>query len=288
MDEKSFDFEAALLMGEPSHTPHQMDWEYNNHLDPWWLDFVYEDYDWNDPQWRRQNKGKYAWLPVLMKNGMFFMVTPSQYKRMSFHSVDDPKLWGAKIDRDPETGNITGVYARRYGRADEPHGNRLVYAHREVMRAIAWYGKVDHANKYGLDCRGTTKTVVNLRRVSGRLNNSNTSRYKADGLPPGVYRRGKGSRGQQMYGGQYSIRLSTNKVKTIRSRKWSDPERARKWYLNQLKRRFKTKMWVHDSTTVHYPVFPKRKVKTREINLAATRGNHAPSLRVAQEQPIPF
>jgi len=263
MDERSFDFEAALLAGELEQT--DAGYEFNNAIDPWWDDYIYNLYDWGDPKWRKQNRGKFAWLPVVMNNGMFFMVSPSQYKRMMFHGKNDPKSWCAKIDRDPKTGKVTGIYARRCGRKDEP---RIVYAHREAMRALAWLGKVDHGNRRGLDCRGSTRVLVNLRRVSSRLNASNSLRQKADGLPSGVHKRGKGAKGQQLYGGQYCVRVSTNKVRTIRSRKWSSIERAKQWYLNQLNRRFNTKMWVHDVTSLNYPTFPPRRVKRIEIDLA--------------------
>lgn len=249
--------------------------------DPWWEKFRYDLYDWNDPVFLRKNRGRYGFMPILLKGGYFMMVSKKDHKRMTRHRDGSPKLWCAKIDRDKE-GNITAVYARRGGRGKEP---KTVYAHRELLYCLhREKGVVDHKNGWGLDNRrGTVKRPVNLRNTnhSENTHNANRVRLKNFGLPRGVERRGT------RFGGIRAKRLSRNKVLTIRSKvTWATPEPAARWYQNQLKALHRgRKNWVHNPTARSIPIFPRR-LRRDVSKKRATRG--AKATRAEARYEIPF
>ena len=108
----------------------------------WWEYFRLDAFDWEDPEFVRANRGRYAYRVVPISQGYCMLVSPHDYKRMTTHKDGSRKRWRVKIDRDAE-GNISGVYALRTGRGDEP---KTVYAHRELLNCLYDKGEVDHLN----------------------------------------------------------------------------------------------------------------------------------------------
>ena len=216
-----------------------------------------DKYDWNDPKWLAQNKGKYAFLPIPLTQDYFMIVSPKDYKRMTTYPDGRPKKWYASVKRDKE-GNLVGLYGGRSGRGDEP---AYVGAHRELLHCLDAKGPVDHVNQWGLDNRaGTSRCPVNLILESVAVNMYNAVRYRwvHIGLLRGVEKRGVNKEGKQRYGGVRARRLGKNKVKTYRSKRtWLKEWFAHRWYLNQIKRLSGGRTsWAHRPETVHFPKFP--------------------------------
>lgn len=240
------------------YTPAPREESANTHSGPeteWWLRYQYDLYDWDDPNFKKANRGKNAFRPIPLTHGYCMLVSPPDYRRMTQYPDGSPKTWYAKIDRD-ERGNILKVYARRHGRDDEP---KYVYAHRELINCLHKSGTVDHVNGEGLDNR----KKVNLHwHKNRRVNNHNVVRKrKANiGLPAGVEPRGKNSSGIPLYGGIRCVRLGPHRVKVIRTKRtWKSPQPAARWYQNQLKRLHnKRSSWVSNPYSVNYAVMPPR------------------------------
>lgn len=221
-------------------------------IEPHWSEkFQYDLYDWDDPEFLAQNKGKSSWLPVLLTRGYFMMVARVDYRLATLYPDGAPKRWHAHILRDPD-GNIVKVYACRRGRSDEM---KSVYVHRELKGCILGTGVVDHKNGWGLDNRST----VNLCRTGYSANGSNSVRRRTKNfdLPVGVERIEKGSK-KGRYRGIRAKRLGKRRVKVIRSKlTWASPDLAARWYQNQLRTLHKgRKSWAHNPDSVNWPVFP--------------------------------
>lgn len=213
-------------------------------------DFQHELYDWNDPAFKKTNKGKTAYLPVLLTRGYFMMVSPQDHWRMTHFPDGSIKKWHLKKDID-ELGNIIGLYAKRRGRSGEPCS---VYAHRELLGILHGKTEGDHINGFGLDNRR-----INLKVASEIENKQNRTRIRKahPELRTGVEYRGRNRKGQQLFGGIRAVRLRKNKVKCIRTKRtWTSQEKPAQWYLNQLKKIHKRATWSHHSPSVNYPVFP--------------------------------
>lgn len=223
----------------------------------WWLKFQYHLYDWNDPEFKRKNRGKYAYMPIRLTQGYFMMVSPSRYEEMTTYPDGSPKTWMAKVDTSG--GEIIGVYALRraqvrLGEKPESH----IRAHRELLKIVDHPSLVgDHINGWGLDNRSLPRTRLNLDAIKQGPNVSNAVRFSKFGLPPGVERTGKP--GNYRYNGKVCIRLSRKKVVTLRSRKWKTAKPAAAWYQNYLKRTHKRSAWAHNPKSVNFPIFPPLK-----------------------------
>ncbi len=217
-----------------------------------------DKYDWDDPEWKKQNNGPFGFLPIPLSQGYFMIVLKRNHKRMSTWPDNSLKKYHAKIDLG-EDGKVLGVYGRRSGHGGEEPD--YVYAHREVLECLYANGDVDHINGWGLDNRGETSDgePVNLRLVSKRTNGHNSRRERPvhHGDFSGVEKKRLNSKGQQLYGGKVCKRLG-KKVKTFRSKRlWLSPGPANLWYKNKLKKlNGGREMWAHSPVTVNYPVFP--------------------------------
>lgn len=220
-----------------------------------------EKYDWEDPAWKRQNKGCFSFLPIPLTQGYFMIVSRRDFRRMTTFPDGSRKRWYANVQRD-DRGNILKVYAVRRGRDNEP---RAVLAHRELLRCLHEKGEVDHVNSWSLDNRGNPGQIVNLILGPRSLNviNSVVFRRVNPGLLSGVEHRGFSKEGKQRYGGIRSVRIRPSgkgSVKTFRSKKrWLTQGPAHRWYLNQLKKLSAGRTtWAHSLETVarQFPVFP--------------------------------
>ena len=231
---------------------------------PHWVEKFYDmnKYDWNDPDFVRQNRGDNAFLPVPLTQGFFMIVPKRMHTRLTKYPDGTPKKWTVKIDLNKQTGKIIKVYGRRQGRGDEPE---TVYISREIMGVMHGRGDVDHVNGRSLDNRLSSEG--NLAYISVRQNMSKAFRTRKvnHDLQRGVELRGKNRRGEQMYGGTLRIRRGA-KVKAVRSKvRWASQERAHTWYLNQLKKRFKRVNWAFNSVSVTYPTFPPLMESERDL-----------------------
>jgi len=255
-DRLEFDDDVLLPFAEPHEIIPAM-------RNAWWIDFEYDRYDWNDPTFKKKNRGHESYRPIKLTQGYFMMVPVKAYRQMTTYPDGSPKKWHAIVHLYAETGEIESVYAKRHGREiyDEP---RSVYAHRELLGIVQELGVVgDHVNGKGLDNR-----FINLKRVGSDVNNHNTTRPRADGLPIGVERTGKP--GNYRYNGKVCARRSRKKVITIRSRKWKTPEPAAAWYQNYLKRKHKRTEWAHNPGSVFEPFFPPRWDSEPELSVKKT------------------
>ncbi len=212
--------------------------------------FQYDHYDWNDAEWKKRGRGKYAYRVIPLTQGYFMMVSPQDYKRMTIYPDGSPKRWHAHVGRERD-GTISKVYAERKGRGDEP---AIVSAHREVLNAL-WSSKDgDHINGWGLDNRRVNLDLVHRRR---NIINALRERQVHVGLLRGVEKRGKNRAGMQHYGGKVCKRLKSGKVRTFRSKRtWLSQEPASRWYMNWLKRHNGRTAWAHSPKSVNYPAFP--------------------------------
>jgi len=241
-----------------AHLPVPHASEYPDH----WLELFrnLDEYDWNDPTFKKLNKGKFAFRPIPLTKGYFMIVAPRNYRRMTLFPDGKKKKWHAR-ERLDEKNNLVSVYACRRGRGDEP---KDVYAHRELRGCIFSSVPVDHVNGYGLDNRMEPNLRVTNRNGE---NNHNAVRQRTVhlGLPPGVERCGPKD---TLYRGIRSIRLGPKKVLTIRSKRmWKTPEPAARWYQNQLKKLHNRVNWAHSPTTVNFPKFPPRMEQEPEYRL---------------------
>lgn len=246
----------------------------------WWENYHYDNYDWDDRQWLRRNRGPLAWRPIPLSQGYFMAVLATNYKHMTQYPDGRPKRWIVKIDRNPLDGSIRAVYARRKGR--KKYGEPTwVFAHRELLNVLEFPQIVgDHINGEGLDNRGTARRAVNLAKATKSQNGHNTFRSRPvhGGLPAGVEKRGKDSKGRQLYGGKVCVRLSRSKVKTIRSKDtWLKPSAAAKWYTDYLKRLHNRSRWVHKVSCVPKLDLPRRLEDPIEVpvQMAPVRGIEA-------------
>ncbi len=231
-------------------------------LDPWWEEFQYDLYDWDDPEFIAKNIGMLAYMPIRLTQGYFMMVHPSRYKEMTEHPDGLPMSWYAHVRR--REGEIVGVYAMRKGRAGFDNMD-CVLAHRQLLSIVDDSPTVvgEHLNRCGLDNRCQKEgDPVNLIIAGRDENGQNTVRFRADGLPTGVVRTGK--EGNYRYHGQVCVRHSKTKVVTLRSEKWSEPGPAAKWYTDYLEQKWKRTMWAHRPDSVNPPFFPRRKTKARK------------------------
>lgn len=229
----------------------------------WWEKFQLDLYDWNDPLFKKRNRGPGAYLPVPLTQGYFMIVERRDYVRMRQFPDGRPKKWRVKIDRN-EYGEIVGIYAQRVGRGNEP---ATVYAHREILGILHSKGQGDHGNRWGLDNRGR----ANLRYVNRRENNCNRvlPRRTNFGLKTGVERR-RTKAGKDRFGGIRAMRLGPRRVRVIRTvQVWLTQEPAHRWYLNQLKKLHKRSSWANDPLSVNFPTFPP----SAESEPAAPRQN---------------
>jgi len=248
--------------------------------DNWFDKFQYDLYDWDDPEWKRTNRGRYAWKPIKLTQGYFMMVSPRDYERMTKHPDGYPKHWCVRIDRNRDDGSITGIYASRCGRGNEP---KSTLAHRELLDCLFDPGVGDHVNGWGLDNRlGTPEEMVNLCYVDYSGNGHNALRANTSGLPRGVERR------SDRFGWKVCKR-SGKKVITIRSEEtWPTPEGASRGYLQELARlNDKRKMWAHDPKSVkrQLPKFPP----LLESEISDTSAQMRNQSRAATEElQIPF
>ncbi len=231
--------------------------------DEWWLKFQYHLYDWEDPEFKKLNRGKFAYLPIKLTQGYFMMVSPSRYEEMTNFPDGATKTWCAHVRCPNRDGEITGVYAVRRGHKLRGEATSIL-AHRELLRILDQPSlEGDHMNGWGLDNRSLPRTRVNLDAVKHGPNISNTARSSQFGLPPGVERTGKP--GNYRYNGKVCMRLSRKKVVTIRSRKWKTAEPAAAWYRNYLKRTHKRSAWAHNPKSVNFPIFPPVKPEYRVL-----------------------
>lgn len=231
-----------------------------------WFRFYQEDqYDWNDPEWlKKTERGKYAWRKIaiyqrrsgskkpgdVVPSGYFMAVSPTDYRRMMLHEDGSKKVFTLETDRDPTTGEIHRLYARRSGRGDEP---RTVRAHREVMHCLHSKLVVDHYSGHGLDNR--SGRYGNLKQVRPSENSTNCSRTRTKNvdLPKGVEIRSRRN-GEIRYGGTRRVRISKKKVLCIRSKRvWKTPEPAARWYQNQIKEKFKRDTWCESPVPLLFP-----------------------------------
>ena len=234
-------------------------------------DFLYDLYDWNDPEFLEKNTGPYAIYPILLTKGYFMIVSPSQYKSMTEFPDGTPKKWCASIRHDHE-GNLIGGYAHRHGRKSliegEPDEPKTVSAHRELLGCLhAKNAVIDHVNGIGLDNRAMKDHAINLKRTTHRGNGSNAQRTRSvhTDLLPGVERCGVGN---LLFQGVISRRLSKIEaqllgkiVDTKRSRPlmWETQEPAHEWYLEELKKRNGDRTeWARVSESVNWPILPPR------------------------------
>jgi len=217
--------------------------------------FLHDQYDWENPEFQKKNRGRYAYRVIPLSRGYFMMVSPQDYKLLTEHADGSKKRWFIHAIHDRETGKLTALYARRSGRGDEPN---TVYAHREVLDCLHGSDVVDHKNGYGLDNRrGTPRHPVNLCHVarSENAHNTNNRRWVNFHLPRGVEERGK------RFGGIYAKRLSKTKSVVTRSKQtWETPEEAALWYQKQLEKMHNgRKEWAHNPSSVNFPIFPPLK-----------------------------
>lgn len=219
--------------------------------EPHWSEcFKLDLYDWREPLFARENRGLYAYRVIGLTQGYFTIVSASEYGRVTQFPDGRPKRWRVNIQRDPRSGDILAVYARRNGRKGEP---KDVYLHRELTGAASGADFVDHLNGWGLDNRWTPRHGLNLRPdVSCAENSSNQheGRRTKNDLPIGVeYRHGT-------YRGVI-YRTVDGKRKSFRSEeKWPSPEPAAEWYRMRLTSLHARSEWSHDPGSVHWPVFP--------------------------------
>lgn len=243
IDDELLEYDAALRESPPTH-PISMP--------PWHARYQYDLYDWNDPWFKKLNKGKDSYRAIPLTKGYFMIVDTRDYRRMTEFPDSTRKRWYADVKYFPDERSIKSIYARRSGRGDEPAN---VYAHREVLDCLHDPGEGDHINGEGLDNRQS-----NLLYVSRSQNIHNTVRTRPvfTGLPRGVVLRGKNRLGQQLYGGQRCVRRG-KKVKTFRTKRtWLSPEPAAKWYQNQLKKLHRRSIWAHKPKSFTQAVFPPR------------------------------
>lgn len=236
-------------------------------LNPWWEDFQYDLYDWDDPEFIRRNKGRLAYMPIRLTQGYFMMVHPSCHEGMTKYPDGMPMSWYAHVRR--REGEIVGVYAMRKGRSGFDNMD-CVLAHRQLLGIVDDSPTVvgEHLNRCGLDNRFEKDgEPINLIVAGRDENGQNTVRSRRDGLPTGVVRTGK--EGNYRYHGQVCVRHSKTKVVTIRSEKWDEPGLAAKWYENYLEEKWKRTMWAHRPDSVNPPFFPRRKVMARKTRLQA-------------------
>ncbi len=177
----------------------------------WWRKYQYDLYDWDDPDFKKANRGKYAFRAIPLTQGYFMIVALRDYWRMTHFPNGRLKRWTVKIDRDKRTGDIMAVYARRNGRDTEP---MTVYAHREVLGCLHQRGDGDHVNGEGLDNRRNLH-YTNLLFVGRSQNTSNAIRVRSvhTDLMRGVEYRGKNRLGQDRFGGIRAVRLGKHRVK---------------------------------------------------------------------------
>lgn len=268
------DDEDVQLLQEPVEIPPCV-------RNEWWEKFQYDLYDWDDPEFKRKNRGPGAYVPILLTQGYFMMVSPRSYAKITTHPDGSAKRWWADVRTHPETGEVISVKARRSGnrKFGEP---RTILSHRELLGIINDPLIIgDHINGWGLDNRGDVHGPVNLVRTDSRVNGHNAVREREDNLPTGVEARGK--KDNLVYGGKVCIRVSTTKVITIRSkRRWKNPLRAATWYQNYLKRAHKRTAWAHNPKSVNFPIFPPLKQQER------TAFPHTQALKASKNISTPF
>lgn len=232
--------------------------------EPWHEYFKLDRYDWNDPAFKKSNRGQFAYRVIPISQGYFMIVSPRDYKRMTEFPDGSPKKWHAHIEYCKQTGEVTKVYGRRGGREGEP---KAVYAHRELIGCLFDPGIVDHMNGLGLDNRrGTKKEPVNLRYTSRSANSHNSIRKRTKpenrNLPTGVCRQGNG------FIGQVCIRLSPEKVDTRRSQVFETPELAAQWYLDRIAElNEQRESWAHNPESVFWPDFPRIKESDTDFGI---------------------
>lgn len=239
----------------------------------WWEKYQYDKYDWDDPAWKRRNRGPGAWKPVLLTQGYFLAVLKVHFKLMTKYPTGIDKKLYAKVQRDKQTGEITGVYAARRGKEGEVSE---VQAHREIVGIVEYGlgGEVDHVNGEGLDGRWDEEHPEHNNLIFCGTRDENTqnavrTRKVHKGLPPGVEKKKNGR-----YGGIRCVRKKKRgkgSVEVIRSRDkkgepidWATPEEAGQWYLDELaKLHNKRKVWAHTPRSVSYIDLPPLKKKRR-------------------------
>lgn len=236
-------------------------------LEPWWEDFKYDLYDWDDPEFIRKNKGRLAYMPIRLTQGYFMMVHPSRYKEMTQFPDGKQMSWHAHVRY--QDGRIVGVYALRKGRLDYDEVTSVL-AHRQLLGIVNDSSSIvgEHINRRGLDNRCLKgemgkENPINLLVTGKDENGHNAVRARKDDLPPGVER--TGTLGNYRYNGKVCVRRGKTKVVTIRSRKWKTPEPAARWYQNYLKRKCKRTMWARRPETVNMPFFPPLKPEYRKV-----------------------
>jgi hypothetical protein len=217
---------------------------------PWWELYQYELYDWNDPEFLRENSGPGSYRVIPLTRGYFMIVESEDFEPMTYYPDGSTKKWYASVHYHPD-GSIRSVYGRRCGREGEPE---KPYAHRELVGCLNDSGDVDHVNGHGLDNR--LKTNLRLTSHSENVLNCFRGRRVNLDLPRGVILCGKDEAGNQLYGWQRSIRRSRKKVDTIRSKeRWLSPELAGAGYQAELKR-IHDRAWAHQPETITYVTFP--------------------------------
>ncbi len=252
---------------------------------PWWEKFQYDLYNWDDPAWKRRNRGPGAWMPLLLTQGYFMAVRKAHAEVMTTYPDGKPKKFYAKVQRD-ERGEISAVYGARRGKEGEVSE---VQAHREVLGIVEFGlgGDIDHTNGEGLDNRydESNPKCNNLIYCGNRSENSHNTtraRHVHFGLPCGVEKKKNGR-----FGGIRCVRIKKRgkgSVRVIRSEEdWDTPKPAAQWYLDQLSKLHKKRQtWVHNPKSVSYINLPPLKIKKAQKRRMSVVRSSQP------EQDIPF
>ncbi len=220
----------------------------------WWLKFVYAHYDWDDPEFKKKNRGKNAYRPILLSKGYFAMVSVCDYRKLSAHS------WHANVQLDRESSEILRVYARRNKRKTK---NGKVYMHVDIAKS-GTLCFVDHVNGYGLDDRR-----VNLAPGNKDANGTNIQRRRTKhfGLPPGIHRT---KYGRFIARFNYSVRgkrfVTVKNFKTM--------EAAVRWRNAKRKAMFKRAKWVDTPKSVNFPLFPPLKAEYKTTGPTKAVGHY--------------
>ena len=189
-----------------------------NDLPAWWLDFVYNKYDWNN-----HIKTDFVVIRLGGRDSYFTVVSPEDAERVMRHN------WTVTVHKDSETGEILKIYAVRWRTPKEAANGspKRIYLHRFIAGVIYAGSKtiVDHNNGFGLDNRRENLTVTN--EIG---NKANAVRSNKTGLPRGVsavFSRTVVDGKKAIIGYRAFIKV---RGKQRASKRFSTPARAARWY----------------------------------------------------------
>lgn len=206
----------------------------------WWRLFEYKIYDWDDPEFKKKNRGKYAYVPIMLTQDYFGMASPRDAKKF----LDS--TWHANVQKLRGTDQIVRVYARR---CKPKHRNVFVYMHIDVAKSGS-LAFVDHVNGYGLDNR--RPNLKTTKSQSENMANQVGKRTKHFGLPQGTYRTKSGKFQARL---NYTIRGKQYE----KNKNFATMEAAVAWREKERKKLYKRSAWADTPKSVNYPIFPPLK-----------------------------